>query len=502
MTLGDDPVSFAVMQRLSGLDAGFLYMETPTSHMHVAGLQILDPSTMAGDTLDLDEIKRMIGDRLHLAPPFRRRLAEVPLGLHHPLWIEDPDFDLNEHVHHIAVPSPGGRRELADLVAHLNSIQLDRSRPLWEVWVIEGLEGGKIATLSKTHHAAIDGASGNELTVALLDTTPEIVDHPPSEEWVPDKVPTDFELLTYAAGSLARQPLSAVKAVKRTVESALAVRSRNRQPDIDPPPGVGDAPATSFNGALTPRRSFGYTTVSLSEVKDLKNALGVTVNDIVLGLCAGALRSYLDGRGEHYDAPLVAMVPVSVRSDDEKDTLGNRVSSMLCSLATDLDDPVDRVRAIHEGTRQAKEQHQAIGADTLSNWAEFMAPAVLGRAARLYSRTRMADRHRPLFNVTISNVPGPPFDLYSGGARMEAMYPLGPIMDGGAINITVMSYKDNLDFGIYACPDLVDDPFVIADGIEAALADLSRAAKKPAKKTVKKAGTRKKAAPRKPATAS
>ena len=464
------------MQRLTGLDAGFLYMETPTSHMHVAGLQILDPSTMAGDQPDLDDIKKMIGDRLHLAPPFRRRLAEVPLGLHHPLWIEDPDFDLDEHVHHIAVPAPGGKRELADLVSHLNSIQLDRTRPLWEIWVIEGLEGGRIATLSKTHHAAIDGASGNELTVALLDMTPEIVTHEPEEEWVPDKLPSDVELLTYAAGSLARQPVSAVKAVRRTVEGALAVRSRNRQPDIDPPPGIGDAPPTSFNGALTPRRSFGYTTLSLTDVKDLKNALGVTVNDVVLALCSGALKTYLEDRGEHYDDPLVAMVPVSVRSDDEKDAMGNRVSSMLCSLATNLDDPLDRVNAIHEGTQRAKEQHEAIGADTLSDWAEFMAPAVLGRAARLYSRTKMADRHRPLFNVTISNVPGPNFDLYSGGARMEAMYPLGPIMDGGALNITVLSYKDNLDFGIYACPDLVDDPFVIADALESALADLQKAA--------------------------
>ena len=467
------------MQRLTGLDATFLYMETPSAYMHVAGLMILDPSTMPGG-FSFEKMRDFYSDRMHLAAPFRRRLVEVPLGLHHPLWVEDPDFDLDYHFRHIAVPAPGGERQLADLVAHLVQIHLDRSRPLWEAWVIEGLEGGNLAVLTKVHHAAIDGVSGNEITVAMLQLGPEDVAEPPAEEWKPDHIPGDVELLGYAASSLARQPVSAAKAVRRTVQSALRLRSRNRQPDVTPVPGPFSAPRTSFNLALTPRRSYAYTSVSLTDVKMIKNAFGATVNDVVLALCAGSLRRYLDSIGETPEGPLVAMVPVSVRSDDEKGTHGNRVSNMFCSLASDIDDPVERLAAIHEGTAGAKEQLNAIGADTLTDWIEFAAPAVAGRAARLYSRTRIADRHRPIFNVTISNVPGPPFPLYSAGARLVAHYPMGPIFDGGGLNITVMSYLDHLDFGIVSCTDLIPDAWVLTDGLNDALDELRALAEKQA----------------------
>jgi WS/DGAT/MGAT family acyltransferase len=467
------------MQRLTGLDATFLYMETPSAYMHVAGLMILDPSTMPGG-FSYEKMRDFYADRMHLAAPFRRRLVEVPLGLHHPLWVEDPDFDLDYHIRHIAVPAPGGERQLADLAAHLVQIQLDRSRPLWEAWVIEGLEGGNVAVLTKVHHAAIDGVSGNEITVAMLQLGPEDVAEPAAEEWTPDRIPGDVELLGYAATSLARQPVSAAKAVRRTVQSALRLRSRNRQPDVTPVPGPFSAPRTSFNLALTPRRSYAYTSVSLTDVKMIKNAFGATVNDVVLAVCAGSLRRYLDSIGEKPDGPLVAMVPVSVRSDDEKGTHGNRVSNMFCSLASDIDDPVERLAAIHDGTAGAKDQLNAIGAETLTDWVEFAAPAVAGRAARLYSRTRIADRHRPIFNVTISNVPGPPFPLYSAGARLVAHYPMGPIFDGGGLNITVMSYLDHLDFGIVSCTDLIPDPWVLTDGLNDALDELRALAEKQA----------------------
>jgi diacylglycerol O-acyltransferase len=463
------------MQRLTGLDASFLALETPSSHMHVAGLMILDPSEVEGG-VDLEQVKEVYGKRLHLAPPFRRRLAEVPFGLHHPLWIEDPDFDLDYHIRSTALPAPGDRDQLATLVGRLSAIPLDRTRPLWEVWVIEGLEDGNVAVLSKVHHAAIDGASGNEMTVALLDLTPEIAEHEPEEEWVPDRVPSDVELLTYAATSLARQPVRVARAVGKTAGGALAVRRRNRQqPNLEPPPSPFSAPRTSFNTAITPRRSFAFTSVSLPEVKAVKNATGATVNDVVLGLCAGALRSYLDAHDEHPEGPLVAMVPVSVRSDDERDALGNRVTSTFASLATDIDDPVKRLEVIHECMAEVKEQQKALGADTLGEWAEFAAPAVAGVAARLYSRTKMADRHRPLFNVTISNIPGPPFPLYSIGARMVANFPVGPIMDGGGLNMTVMSYLDQLDFGLLACPDVLDDVWGLADALHLALAEMVEA---------------------------
>jgi diacylglycerol O-acyltransferase len=243
---------------------------------------------------------------------------------------------------------------------------------------------------------------------------------------------------------------------------------------------VRSAPAqrpstTSFNTALTPRRSYAFTSLDLPTVKAVKSALGCTVNDVVLGLCAGALRTYLDRRGEVLDASLVAMVPVSVRSEDERDAMGNKVSSMLCSLATDVDDLSDRMHVIHDCMSEAKEQQKAIGADTLQEWAEFAAPAVAGRAARLYSRMKLADLHRPLFNVTISNVPGPPFPLYSAGARLVANYPVGPIIDGTGLNLTVMSYLDQLDFGLLACPDVFDDVWALAEDLNTALADLVKA---------------------------
>jgi WS/DGAT/MGAT family acyltransferase len=462
------------MQRLSGLDASFLYLETPSSHMHVAGLMILDPSSVEGG-ITLEDVKAVYGQRLHLAPPFRRRLVEVPFGLHHPLWIEDPDFDLDYHIRATALPSPGTPEQLSTLVGRLSALPLDRTRPLWEVWVIEGLEDGNVAVLSKVHHAAIDGASGNELTVALLDLTPEIAVHEPDEEWVPDHIPNDVELLTYALTSLARQPVRVIRALGKTTGAALAVRRRNREePNLVPPPSPFSAPRTSFNTAITPRRTFAYTTVSLPTVKAIKNATGSTVNDVVLALCAGALRRYLDEHGEHPDGPLVAMVPVSVRTEDDKE-MGNRVSSMFASLATDVDDPVDRLKVIHECMDEVKEQQKAIGADTLGDWAEFAAPALAGRAARLYSRTRMADRHRPLFNVTISNVPGPPFPLYSIGARMVSNFPVGPIMDGGGLNMTVMSYLDQLDFGLQACPDVLPNVWSLAEGLQEALDELVEA---------------------------
>lgn len=463
------------MQRLTGLDATFLYLETPSSHMHVAGLMVLDPASIEGG-VTLDSVKEVYRQRLHLAPPFRRRLVEVPFGLHHPLWIEDPDFDIDYHIRGTALPAPGTREQLSTLVGRLSALQLDRTKPLWEVWVIEGLEDGNVAILSKVHHAAIDGASGNELTVALLDLTPDIAQHEPEEEWVPDRVPTEMELLSYAATSLARQPVRVAKALSKTAGAAMALRRRNREePNLTPPPSPFSAPRTSFNTAITPRRSFAFTSLSLPRVKAVKAAAGATVNDVVLALCAGALRSYLDAEGEQPDGPLVAMVPVSVRSEDEKDALGNRVTSMFASLATDIDDPVERLKVIHECMAEVKVQQKAIGADTLGDWAEFAAPALAGRAARLYSRTKMADRHRPLFNVTISNVPGPPFPLYSIGARMVANYPVGPIMDGGGINMTVMSYLDSLDFGVLACPDLVGDVWSITEGLQQALDDLVEA---------------------------
>jgi len=465
------------MQRLTGLDATFLYLETPSIHMHVASTAVFDTSTVP-DGYSFEKVVELVEIRLHLLPPFRRRLKEVPFQLHHPLWIEDPDFDIENHVIRAALPAPGGAQELADFAADVFSRPLDRTRPLWEMYVVEGLEHGHIASITKTHHAAIDGVSGAELTVNLLDLQPEPTEVPPPETpWEPDRIPSDAELVGYALNSLSRQPFRAAKAAQRTALAAVNIRRRNRQPDSIPPPAPLTAPPTPFNVSIDARRRFAFTEVPLDEAKMVKNALGGTVNDVVLALCAGALRNYLLGKGVLPEKGLVAMVPISVRSDDEKGDMGNRVSSMLTGLATDIEDPVERLRLISAGTRQAKDQDKAIGADTLMDWTEFAAPALAARAARLYSNMKVADRmRRPLFNVTMSNVPGPPFPLYCAGSRMVALYPMGPIGDGLALNITVMSYMGSMYFGLVAGRDAVTDVWDLAHGLNQALDELKKAA--------------------------
>jgi len=452
-------------------------METPSTAMHVAGLCVFDPPKGAQGSFGIEDVKDMVRSRLHLAPPFRQRLVSVPFQIHFPIWIEDPNFDIDHHIKAVTVPAPGGMREVAELASQLNAVQLDRTRPLWEMWFIDGLEGGRFATLTKVHHAAIDGASGSEITLALLDLTPEITQHPEPEPWKPEAIPSDVEMLAYAGQSLVRQPVQLVEAVRRTVRAAVDMRSLSQEaPQTKNAPLPFSAPRTSINGAITGERSVAFSRLSLSDVKRVKNAFGCTVNDVVLAVCASTLRNYFEQRGEDLDGPLVAMVPVSVRTEDQREAMGNRVSSMFANLATDEADPVARLLTIHEGMRGAKEQHKAVGADTLTNWAEFAAPAVFGSAMRLYTRLSLADRHRPVFNVTISNVPGPPFPLYSAGAEMVANFPVGPILDGAALNITVMSYQDSIDVGICTCPEVVDDVWILSDGLQDALDDLLAAA--------------------------
>jgi diacylglycerol O-acyltransferase len=465
------------MQRLTGLDDGFLWMETPTSYMHVASLIVVDGGSRPGG-LTFDRVRSLYEARLDYAPPFRRRLVQVPFGIHHPLWIEDPDFDLDWHLRHITMPADRNTlHDVTDLAARLVAIQLDRTRPLWEMWFIDGVEGGEVGLLTKVHHAAIDGASGEELMVAILDLEPDPEPRPePEVPWRPDPMPSDTELIGHATWSLAQQPVRAARALQRTVGVALKVREQNRQRPLTPPPAPFSAPATSMNGPLSIERSFAASSLSLADVKAVKNAFGSTVNDVVLAMCAGALRSYFDELGEELDESLVAMIPISVRTEDQKGTHGNQVSMMLASLETKRNDPAERLAHIHDNMLVAKEQQNAIGADTLQEWAEFASPAIFSRAARLYGNVRITDLHRPVFNVCISNVPGPPFPLYVAGAQVLDTYPMGPIYEGFGLNITLMSYLDRVDFGLVADPSLVPDVWHIADGLRASLDELKQAA--------------------------
>jgi diacylglycerol O-acyltransferase / wax synthase len=464
------------MRRLTGLDASFLYLETPNNHMHVGGMYIFDPSEVP-DGYSFERMKKTIANRLHKLPPFRWRLVEVPFGLHHPIWIEDPDFDIDHHVRSGTVRPPGGPTELAEIAADIMGRPLDRTRPLWEIHMIEGLENGNVAMVSKTHHAAIDGASGAELSTNLLDRSAEIATYD-APKWEPECVPTDSEMLAYALNSLSRQPAALANALKNTVQLAMNRRNRPKSEGTESTGGLFTAPRTSINAPITPRRRLGFTEVTLGDIKRIRDAFGGTVNDVVLAVCAGALRRYLLDRSELPAEPLVAMVPISVRTDDQKGTMGNRVSNMFVALGTHTDDPVERLQKIREHTARAKDQATDGGADTLSDWAEFAAPAFAAGAARLYASMRLADHHRPAFNVTISNVPGPPFPLYLAGARLVAWYPMGPIFDGSGLNMTVMSYDGVVYFGLVACPETVPRVAEIAGYLNDSVAELLRAAER------------------------
>jgi diacylglycerol O-acyltransferase len=463
------------MERLTGLDATFLYLENPTNHMHVAMTMVVDPSTMAGG-YSFDEVKAFIGSRLHLVPPFRRRLVEVPFNLHHPVWVEDPDFDLDYHIRRVGAPSPGGRRELAELAGQIASNQLDRSKPLWELWVIEGLKHGRVGVVTKVHHSAIDGASGADLMVNLFDLEPSPGDSSPAPGPLPaEHIPNDLELLSYAAASRARRMMTLPSLVRSTVESVSRIAAGRRSPEHKVGAAPLTAPRTPWNASVTAHRGVGFARVALDDVKTIKNAFGTTVNDVVLAVCAGTLRRYLLSLDELPDEPLIAVCPISVRAD-EQGAPGNQVSAMFTSLATDVEDPADRLRAIHEITKGAKEEHNAVGADTLQNWAEFAGPNTFNLASRLYAASSWADTHRPIHNVIISNVPGPPFPLYYAGAELVAAYPMGPVMEGAGLNITVFSYRDTVDFGFMVCRELVPDIWLMAGAVDEACDELLAAA--------------------------
>ena len=462
------------MQRLTGLDAAFLALETPSTHMHVMATMVLDPSDVPGG-FTVESMRTLIAERLPRLDPFRRRVVDVPFGLHHPVWVEDPDFDLDYHVRRAALPAPGGLDELAELTAEIAGRQLDRRRPLWEMWVVEGLEHGHVAVIAKMHHAAIDGVLGVDLMTEIFDLEPHPQPTPPPETTPSDdRVPSDVELLVGAMTSMARQPLRAVRAVGNLARSAARVVQRVRSGPVSA--GVPlTAPYSPLNGVLTPHRRVAFTSVPLADVKQVKQAFGVTVNDVVLAVCAGALRRYLELRAWVPDKALLAAIPASVRSPDDRGVMGNRVSAMFATLATQLDDPVERLFAARDVMSGAKLVHEDIGGNTLHEWAEVAAPVLFSRGMQLYERV-LEGRHPPIINLIVSNVPGPSFPLFCAGARLVSLFPLGPLLAGTGLNVTVVSYLDTVGFGLIGCREIVPNIGKIADGVPDALGELRKAA--------------------------
>jgi len=462
------------VQRLSGFDAGFLYMETPTLHMHTLKISVLDPSTIPGG-YTFERVKEVLGERIHLLPPFRRRLAEVPLGLHHPVWIEDPDFDLDYHVRRVEAPTPGTMRELSEVCSDIASRQLDRRRPLWEITVVEGLEHGHIGFVAKIHHCAADGVAAAAMLASVLDTSPDAPPITPAP-WHPDAVPTQRQLLTGAVLAWITAILNLPALLRRTFEGLRRVAQRRKEADVSPPLPFS-TPKTSFNNALTPHRTFCMTTMPLGDFKTVKDHFGVTINDVLLAVCAGGLRRYLERRGELPDRPLVAGVPVSVRDGevrDEGEYIANSVSNMFTSVPVQLEDPAARVPAIAEVTKAAKEVHKALGPRTLMDWSEITPPGPFAAFMRAYSRYNLANRHRPPINLVVSNVPGPREPLYIAGARVVGIWSMGPILESIGLNVTVWSYLDQMNFGVVACRELTPDLWDLMDDLQEALQELKK----------------------------
>ncbi|MDF0531737.1 wax ester/triacylglycerol synthase family O-acyltransferase [Tsukamurella sp. 8F] len=470
------------MDRLSGLDASFLYLESRSQLMNVSGIIELDPATVAGG-YRFEDLRAELARRIQAMPQFRRRLHSSVVNLDHPVWVEDTEFDIEAHVHRVAVPAPGGERELAELCAHISGLPLDRGRPLWEMWVMEGLapqNGGgdgvgndRIGVLVRMHHAGVDGVTGAGLMAQLCSLTPEPPELDPALMRKSAGRAPVLELAAEGALNVVRRPLSLVSLLPRTAAVPLRWVQRARRGEAMPAPF--SAPRTVFNATIGPHRSIAFAQVPLADVKRVKDHFGVKLNDVVLAAVSGALREYLGARDELPEQSLVSMIPVSVHAAEEMDVMvsgTNKVTGMFLRLATEIGDPAARLEAIRERAATAKDHHSEIDSNILRSWAQFAPAAILSTAAKVYGDRNLASLHPAIYNLVVSNVPGPDFPLYFLGARIESMYPLGPVFHGAGLNVTVFSSDGNLGIGVIADKKQVPDPWPIVQGFQEEIATL------------------------------
>jgi diacylglycerol O-acyltransferase / wax synthase len=456
------------MQRMTGIDPMFVYSDTPQTPMEIAYACVLDPATAEGG-YSFERVARLLEDRIPTLPSFRQRLVPVPLGLDHPRWVDDPAYELGNHLHRAALPAPGGEHEFTALVAQVMGRPLVPGQPPWEMHIVEGLEGGMVGLVAKVHHAMIDGVAAAQVLARLLDLSPEAqAVTEPGAPWIPARLPSPTRLLTDALPSVARFPLRALRAAGEVGATAVRLARRAIDEDSGPMTFPLGAPAT-FELPVHARRSVAFAELDMATVRALKERFSSTVNDVVLAVCSGALRAHLGAHGQDADSPLVAVVPVSVRGEDAQGSpgRGNQLSAMFVPLSNDRQTPSERLRAVTAASAACKGQERAVGFGPMASVvADAVPPALARPVIQLGVRSGVLRKVRA-GNLMVSNVPGPDLALYFAGMQMRAIYPLGPVVDGIALNVTVQSYRDTLFVGLNACPSAVSD----LNGLAVAMAD-------------------------------
>ena len=481
------------MRQLTALDALFLAAESDRTQGHVSALGLYDPVTASGQPLNAALLRELLTERMHLLTPFRWRLAGVPFGIDHPYWVDEGTFDADCHVREIGLPAPGDQRQLADQVAHLIGSHLDRARPLWEMYVIHGLHDGSVAVLTKMHHAAVDGVSGAEVMGMLLDDTATGRKLVSASAVLPERSPSGVEMLGRGLAGMLCQPIRALRAMPTTLPHLdevppvrhltgikLIARGSRLIKRLVPAAGAAAAPRgnhlaapwTPFQTRVSAHRRVAFGSLSLDEVKMIKNAFGCTVNDVVLAVCASGLRSWLAERGQLPTEPLLGVIPVSIRTPEQMGTFGNQVSAITVELPTDLADPGRQLRRVSETMSTAKRRHRVLPASLMKDATDIVPPALFAPAARAMSRAAGIPGISQPVNVMISNVPGPSGPVYLGGARQRAQFPIVGVIDGIGLNITVFSYQDSLEFGIVVDRDQLDDPWPILAALRGGLQQL------------------------------
>jgi WS/DGAT/MGAT family acyltransferase len=453
--------------RLTGLDASFLHLEDASAHMHVASVMLFE-----GPPPPYDDLLEAFERRLPLVPRYRQRLAFVPLGQGRPKWVDDPHLNLRYHVRSTALPSPGSEEQLQDLAGRVFSQQLDRDKPLWEVWLVEGLEDDRFAVLSKTHHALVDGISGVDLISVLFDTSPEpLTPAGPGDRWLPRPLPSRSQLLGEALLERATIPTEVVRSVRAVFRGPRRILEAAREAAVGVGAmawaGLNPAPSSPYNAPIGPHRRFAWVRANLRDIKAIKDSLGGTVNDVVLATVAGALGRHLRRRGQNTDGlELKAMVPVSVRQDLERGALGNRVAAMMAPLPVWCQEPVARLDIVREELKDLKSGGQAVGAQVLTDLSGFAPSTIMGQASRLMARQRF-------FNLVVTNVPGPQFPLYLLGRRMLDPFPMVPLAKNQGLGVALLSYDGAINFGIVGDFDLMWDLDEFAQDLRESLAELA-----------------------------